>query len=492
MQAGKALIPVLRLLNQMIRAGIQAFSQLNPQIKEGLAIGLRFAFLSLVFGAFFKTFGIIFRFMPLLKGFIGLLKMMRLAFLASPIGIILALAAALAALYDDYKTWKEGGKSLIDWSKWNDNLEKIMSKLRDFIELLNSVKDKVINFVQKIVSDPVSAVKEVVDTAKDALTDINNGPTSEPVKAINETSKNIIESVKNGAKDAAKIALGASKAVVDEVKTNIKSSLNETGKIVSLILTEGTKRIYQMADGSTETRTGGTVAWRNNNPGNLKFEFKGSADKTVKSKRSKEKALSDAKKRYAGVIALDQWGNAIFETMEAGAVAKAHLLKKLHGNKTMPEMLRSYAKSDYSGKTNYGAYEATINKAAAERGVNLKGKKISEMTEAEFSALAEGMVRAEGVKKGNISNNYSNASFKTNQTHPLKINSTSTPTGNPYKSQINNASNMSASNVTIHQTYQTDMTINGARDPVESAKAVKRQQENSMTVMARGAQGVMV
>ncbi|WOQ37380.1 phage tail tape measure protein [Acinetobacter soli] len=492
MQAGKALIPVLRLLNQMIRAGIQAFSQLNPQIKEGLAIGLRFAFLSLVFGAFFKTFGIIFRLMPLLKGFIGLLKMMRLAFLASPIGIILALAAALAALYDDYKTWKEGGKSIIDWSKWNDNLEKIMSKLRDFIELLNSVKDKVINFVQKIVSDPVSAVKEVVDTAKDALTDINNGPTSEPVKAINETSKNIIESVKNGAKDAAKIALGASKAVVDEVKTNIKSSLNETGKIVSLILTEGTKRIYQMADGSTETRTGGTVAWRNNNPGNLKFEFKGSADKTVKSKRSKEKALSDAKKRYAGVIALDQWGNAIFETMEAGAVAKAHLLKKLHGNKTMPEMLRSYAKSDYSGKTNYGAYEATINKAAAERGVNLKGKKISEMTEAEFSALAEGMVRAEGVKKGNISNNYSNASFKTNQTHPLKINSTSTPTGNPYKSQINNASNMSASNVTIHQTYQTDMTINGARDPVESAKAVKRQQENSMTVMARGAQGVMV
>lgn len=492
MHAGKALIPVLRLLNQMIRAGIQAFSQLNPQIKEGLAIGLRFAFLSLVFGAFFKTFGIIFRFMPLLKGFIGLLKMMRLAFLASPIGIILALAAALAALYDDYKTWKEGGKSIIDWSKWNDNLEKIMSKLRDFIELLNSVKDKVINFVQKIVSDPVSAVKEVVDTAKDALTDINNGPTSEPVKAINETSKNIIESVKNGAKDAAKIALGASKAVVDEVKTNIKSSLNETGKIVSLILTEGTKRIYQMADGSTETRTGGTVAWRNNNPGNLKFEFKGSADKTVKSKRSKEKALSDAKKRYAGVIALDQWGNAIFETMEAGAVAKAHLLKKLHGNKTMPEMLRSYAKSDYSGKTNYGAYEATINKAAAERGVNLKGKKISEMTEAEFSALAEGMVRAEGVKKGNISNNYSNASFKTNQTHPLKINSTSTPTGNPYKSQINNASNMSASNVTIHQTYQTDMTINGARDPVESAKAVKRQQENSMTVMARGAQGVMV
>ena len=63
-----------------------------------------------------------------------------------------------------------------------------------------------------------------------------------------------------------------------------------------LIKTEGTKRVYELANGQTETRTGGTVAWRNNNPGNLKFEYAGSADKTVKSKRSKEKALSDAQK----------------------------------------------------------------------------------------------------------------------------------------------------------------------------------------------------
>lgn len=60
-----------------------------------------------------------------------------------------------------------------------------------------------------------------------------------------------------------------------------------------------------MGDGSTEITTGGTVAWRNNNPDNLKFELKGSAVKIVKFKRSKEKALNDTKKRYADVIALD-------------------------------------------------------------------------------------------------------------------------------------------------------------------------------------------
>jgi len=47
MQAGKALIPILRLLNQLIQAGISAFSQLNPEIKQMLGVGLRFGMLAL-------------------------------------------------------------------------------------------------------------------------------------------------------------------------------------------------------------------------------------------------------------------------------------------------------------------------------------------------------------------------------------------------------------------------------------------------------------
>ncbi len=283
------------------------------------------------------------------------------------------------------------------------------------------------------------------------------------------------------------------KATQDAVKQVVASAASEADRIVRLVATQGTKRIYQMADGSTETRTGGTVAWRNNNPGNLKFEFKGSADKTVKSKRTKDKALSDAKKRYAGVVALDQWGNAIFETMEAGAIAKAKLLKKQHSNKTFSQMLRSYAVDDYSGKTNYKAYEATINKTAAEKGVNLKGKKIGEMSQAEFSALAEGMVRAEGVREGNVSRTGTTAQ---NQTPPNPkdlakfAQNAEIPSGNPHKSQVNN-SNMSASNVTIHQSFKTDMTLNGVSSPIESANAVKRQQENSMTIAARGAKSLI-
>ena len=40
---------------------------------------------------------------------------LNLAFLATPLGALLALGVAIAALVDDFLTWKEGGESLIDW-----------------------------------------------------------------------------------------------------------------------------------------------------------------------------------------------------------------------------------------------------------------------------------------------------------------------------------------------------------------------------------------
>lgn len=42
-------------------------------------------------------------------------------------------------------------------------------------------------------------------------------------------------------------------------------------KINKLIATQGKTRIYEPEDGNWLTARDGTVAWRNNNPGNLKF-----------------------------------------------------------------------------------------------------------------------------------------------------------------------------------------------------------------------------
>jgi hypothetical protein len=181
------------------------------------------------------------------------------------------------------------------------------------------------------------------------------------------------------------------------------NSMGDPNKITGLIRTEGKTRVYQMDDGSVETREGGTVSWRNNNPGNLKFEYANSADNTVHSKRTKEAALAAAQGRYEGVVALDHWGNAVFETEAAGRAAKAQLLRNTHGDKTIPEMLRGYAVDDYTGKANTAAYANSVYAVGDSQGVDLRDKKIKDLSATEFEALLDGMKKVEGFQEGTVS-----------------------------------------------------------------------------------------
>lgn len=48
-------------------------------------------------------------------GLIAVWKLLNLAFLFTPIGLVITGILALIGLYDDFKVWEEGGKSLIDW-----------------------------------------------------------------------------------------------------------------------------------------------------------------------------------------------------------------------------------------------------------------------------------------------------------------------------------------------------------------------------------------
>ncbi|MFX4955845.1 hypothetical protein ABTC33_18265, partial [Acinetobacter baumannii] len=106
--------------------------------------------------------------LPLLKSLLFLIKSLRLAFLASPIGIVLALAAAIAALWDDYQTWKNGGESLIDWSKWENGIEAAISRIKQLAELIKSLKDKTVEFVTKAIDDPAGTAKETVAAVTEA------------------------------------------------------------------------------------------------------------------------------------------------------------------------------------------------------------------------------------------------------------------------------------------------------------------------------------
>lgn len=72
-----------------------------------------------------------------IMGLVGAWKLLNLGFLASPLGIVLSLGVALAALVDDYQTWKEGGNSLIDWSAWAPGIEWAIDGIRSIIDWLS-------------------------------------------------------------------------------------------------------------------------------------------------------------------------------------------------------------------------------------------------------------------------------------------------------------------------------------------------------------------
>ncbi|RQZ27471.1 lytic transglycosylase catalytic [Burkholderia sp. Bp9090] len=53
-------------------------------------------------------------------------KALSAGILATPTGRVLLLGTALLSLYDDYKVWQEGGKSLLNWEVWEQQIEKAL------------------------------------------------------------------------------------------------------------------------------------------------------------------------------------------------------------------------------------------------------------------------------------------------------------------------------------------------------------------------------
>ncbi len=607
MQAGKALIPILRLLNQLIQAGISAFSQLNPEIKQMLGVGLRFAMLGLVFGGFIKTFGMIFKFIPMIKSFIGVLKLFRLAFLASPIGIILALATALALLYDDYKTWRDGGKSLFDWSKWTNGIETIINKIKDFLDLLDKIKDKVINFVQKVISDPVGAVQEVVETTKDVLSNVGdelanptpdeNGEVSAPRDAIaygmdagfgaidkglaffgdkdaqervnqrergeiGYQSQPKIETPKN-AKDLANFAENAPQpnkpiaqlpnsvekpqpnkaqssqpiknekpqnkiAFSDGVKTVtqkgidaivnvatlaqnvVKESVgvNQTEftnstlhlskqDIEDLIKVTSTEVVPSLKGEAFTKQTQGVVDTI------LNRVVSGKWGKTVRDVANANRQFTKItgpksyKTKTGKVIKLNPYGSVQnMPTKHINPKVKAEVMnyleKRANGQKSSVGGHLNYANPYVSDMKNRKAWVDAFYKKAVENNLVFgSGKNVH--GHGTTNDLKKFIPKPFNISLNQPETKTNYINDRKNLFSGITFQNIGAPVRNPEKSHINSInSKMSASNVTIHQEFKTDMTINGAKEPIESANAVKRQQENSMAVMARNAKGFIV
>nr|UWI36120.1 MAG: Protein of unknown function (DUF1402) [Bacteriophage sp.] len=79
-----------------------------------------------------------------LGGMLVVWRLLNAAMLASPITWVLALAGALLLLYDDYRTFKEHGKSLIDWDKWEPAINFALTAIEKLWTGVKRLKDELI------------------------------------------------------------------------------------------------------------------------------------------------------------------------------------------------------------------------------------------------------------------------------------------------------------------------------------------------------------
>lgn len=143
--------------------------------------------------------------------------------------------------------------------------------------------------------------------------------------------------------------------------------------IVKVLYASGTKRVYQLKNGTQETRTGGTRAWRNNNEGNLEFG-------------------QYAKSHYA--VGTDS-RFAVFPSEYLGFKAKETLIftTKNYRNLSLFKAIHRYAPSV---ENNTSWYYQTVKNAV---GVD---KRMSSYSENERQAIIHAMRKVEGWRKGKV------------------------------------------------------------------------------------------
>lgn len=435
MTAGQALIPILKMINNFLRSAIAWFAELDPRFKAILATGLKFALLAVIFGGFIGTIAKLASVLPMLKGLLFLIKSLRLAFLASPIGIVLALAAAIAALWDDYQTWKNGGESLIDWSKWESGIETAIARIKQLAELIKNLKDKTVEFVTKAIEDPAGTAKETVAAVTEAAKTGTAAVVSATQSTVNAIKENVSASSSSFSQKYKSKNFTSNKAkTIEAVAKSIGVDPNDLAAVISF-------------------ETAGTFSPSAKNP---KSSATGLIQFMEGSGGTKGKYYGMSRKKFAS-LSFDE---------------QMVYVEKYFKERGFKSSKKRNVADLYTAVTGYGYKKGS-------RAYELN--KVWDSNKDGYIAKGE-MVQNKDFKKHQ--RNYFTPNISTAPNINISNTKNLANVSNPHKEQVNN-SNASSANITIYQSHKTDMTINGADNPKETAQVVQRHNENTMIQMAR-------
>jgi hypothetical protein len=77
----------------------------------------------------------------IILGVVAAWKLLNLEFIATPLGLLITGLVSILALFDDFKTFQEGGKSLFDWSKAMPSIEAVEVIFRSIGDILSGMRD---------------------------------------------------------------------------------------------------------------------------------------------------------------------------------------------------------------------------------------------------------------------------------------------------------------------------------------------------------------
>ncbi len=272
------------------------------------------------------------------------------AFLMSPIGIITALGVAILALYDDYKTWKEGGKSLIDWKRWEPeitNAIKAVDDLKNRVMSLLGIDPKTWSAKWDLsnLKENLGSLAKMLDGIARLLNAIKDGRWKDAYSIGREIMQ------QKGSSDAMPQVSGSANGVADWIKGKTGFDPRSIGQY------------FTGEDAGGDLKRGE----RNNNPGNLNYVGQAGA------------SLERPGGRFAK-----------FETAYDGlrAMARQLMLYSQRGINTVQGIISTWAPSS---ENNTGAY---VNAIASKLGVNPNAA-LNLQNPQVLSQLMDGIIRHE-------------------------------------------------------------------------------------------------
>lgn len=393
--AGDAITRVLWRTGQAVEGVIAWFKKLNPATQQLIA---------------------------LFSGLLVAWRLLNSAFLKSPIGIITTLILAIGLLYDDYQTWKEGGKSLIDWGKWKTEIDQAVKMIGD---LKKTVTDLTKALAKLLGIDPkswslkwdfsnfISQMGEfgkMLNMIADLLNAIKDGNWAQAAsigkQLLNQGS---------GQPSATPAVEDSANRSADWVKENLGFDPRSVGRTIRGWF--GDDEPDQHAQSAKAPR-----GIRNNNPGNI--DFRGQSGATLERPGGRFARFETA---YDGLKALSRQLMRYFEGKTTG--------KPLQ---TLNDIISTWAPGN---ENNTGAYIAQLSKmmgVAPDAILNLKDPQV-------MSSLMNGIIHHENGR-------------------------------NPYPSELVRMAAGGGASQNIQQ--ETVINIHGVSDPREAANITVERQKN--------------